>query len=48
MELCSMVCTSLDGKGVWERMDTFVCMVESLQKKTISSDKVKISVILIT
>ena len=32
MELCSMLCASLNGKGVWERMDTFLCMVESLQK----------------
>ena len=25
-ELCSMLCGSQDGKGVWERMDTCVCM----------------------
>ena len=30
MELGSMLCGSLDGKGVWGRMDTFVCMAESL------------------
>ena len=23
MELCSMLCGSLDGRGVWQRMDTF-------------------------
>ena len=25
-ELCSMLCGSQDGKGVWQRMDTCVCM----------------------
>ena len=30
MELCSMLCGSLDGRGVWGRMDTCVCMTESL------------------
>ena len=29
-ELCSMLCGSLDGRGVWGRMDTCVCMAESL------------------
>ena len=29
-ELCSMLCGSLDGRGVWGRMDTCMCMVESL------------------
>ena len=29
-ELCSMLCGSLDGKGVWERMDICMCMAESL------------------
>ena len=29
-ELCSMICGSLDGRGVWGRMDTCVCMAESL------------------
>ena len=29
-ELCSMLCGSLDGRGVWERMDTCICMAESL------------------
>ena len=29
-ELCSMLCGSLDGRGVWGRMDTCICMVESL------------------
>ena len=28
MELYSMLCGSLDGRGVWGRMDTCVCMVE--------------------
>ena len=26
MELCSGICGSLDGRGVWGRMDTCVCM----------------------
>ena len=30
MELCSIVCVSLDGMGVWGRMDTCICMAESL------------------
>ena len=30
MELCSMLCDSLDGREVWERMDTCKCMAESL------------------
>ena len=30
MEPCSMLCSSLDGRGVWERMDTCICMAESL------------------
>ena len=32
MELYSMLCASLDGRGVWGRMDTCicVCMAESL------------------
>ena len=30
MELCSMLCGSLDGSGVWGRMDTCVCMAQSL------------------
>ena len=30
MELCSGICGSLDGSGVWGRMDTCVCMTESL------------------
>ena len=29
-ELCSMLCGSLDGRGVWETMDTCICMAESL------------------
>ena len=29
-ELCSMLCGSLDGRGVWCRMDTCICMPESL------------------
>ena len=29
-ELCSMSCGSLDGRGVWGRMDTCVCVAESL------------------
>jgi len=30
MELCSMLCGSLDGRGVWGRMDTRICMAKSL------------------
>ena len=30
MELCSMLCGSLDGRGVWGRMDTYMCKAESL------------------
>ena len=30
MELCSILCASLDGKGVCGRMDTCICMAESL------------------
>ena len=30
MELCSVLCGSLDGTEVWERMDTWICMTESL------------------
>ena len=29
-ELCSMFCGTLDGKGVWERVDSYICMAESL------------------
>ena len=29
-ELCSNSCGSLDGRGVWGRMDTCTCMAESL------------------
>ena len=25
-----MLCSSLDGRGVWGRMDTCICMAESL------------------
>ena len=28
-ELCSMSCGSLDGRGVWGRMDPCMCMAES-------------------
>ena len=30
MEFCSMLCGSLDESGVWGRMDTWICMAESL------------------
>ena len=30
MELCLMLCGSLGERGVWGRMDTCVCMTESL------------------
>ena len=29
MELCSMICSSLDGKGVWGRMETGIHIDES-------------------
>ena len=29
-QLCSGLCGSLDGRGVWGRMDTSICMAESL------------------
>lgn len=31
MELCSTLYGSLDGRGVWGRMDTCMCMAESLR-----------------
>ena len=30
MELCSVLCGSLDAKGVWMRTDTNMCVAESL------------------
>ena len=30
MELCSTLCGSQDGRGVWGKMDTCICMAESL------------------
>ena len=30
MKLCSMLCGNLDGRGVWGRMNTCICMTESL------------------
>ena len=30
MALCSMSCGNLDGRGVWGRMDTCICMADSL------------------
>ena len=29
-ELCSLLCGSLDGRGVWEKVETYMCMAESL------------------
>ena len=29
-EFCSKLCGSLDGRGVWERMDICPCVAESL------------------
>ena len=29
-ERCSMLCRSLDGRGVWGRTDTCICMAETL------------------
>ena len=31
MKLCSMLCGSLDGRGVWQGMDACICMAESLR-----------------
>ena len=30
MELYSVLCANLDGRGVWRRTDTCICMAESL------------------
>ena len=30
MELYSVLCASLDGREIWGRMDTCICMAESL------------------
>ena len=30
MKLCSVLCGSPDGKGVWGRMDACICMAGSL------------------
>ena len=30
VELCSMLCDSLERRQVWQRMDTFICMAGSL------------------
>jgi len=30
VELCSVLCVSLDGRGIWGRMDTYIYMAESL------------------
>ena len=30
MELCSILCGGLDGREVWVRMDTCICLIESL------------------
>ena len=31
MEVCSVLCGSLDGRGVWGRMDTCICIAESFR-----------------
>ena len=38
-EFCSMLCGSLDGRGVWGRMDTCTCVPESRRSspKTITA-----------
>ena len=28
-EFCPMLCGSLDGRGLWERMDSCICMAEA-------------------
>ena len=30
MDICSNLCGSLDGRGVWRRMDICICVAESL------------------
>ena len=30
-ELCLVLCGSLDGRGVWGRMDTWICVAEILR-----------------
>ena len=30
LELCSVLCGSLDGRGIWRSRDTCVCVAESL------------------
>ena len=39
MEFCSILCGSLDGRGVWGRMDACICMAGSLccSPKTITT-----------
>ena len=34
MKLCSMLRDSLEGRGVWGRMDICICMAESLRLST--------------
>ena len=36
-ELCSMLCGSLDGRELWGRMDTCICMTESLSYHCLSA-----------
>ena len=31
MELHSVLCCSLEGRGIWERIDTCICTAESLR-----------------
>ena len=38
MELCSMLCGRLARRGVWKRMNTCICMAESLSS---SSETIK-------
>ena len=33
-EICSMLCSSLDGRGVQGRMDIFVCVAESFHRSS--------------
>ena len=45
MELCSMLCGSLDEKGDWGRMDTCICTAESLcgPRETITTSLISYS-----
>ena len=47
MELCSVLCASLDGRGEWGRTDTCICMSESIYCLLETTTTLLISYILI-